>query len=180
MKKTHRSSRLPGLLVAGATCTGLGLIWPAVSFAQQAAPTEPVPVVAEKKYVGPNRALLGGGLITLGAAYIPAVIVAAESNTPIDNQLNIPVVGPWLDLAQRPPCGGPGQFSCSAEGGYVALLIIDGIFQGAGAAATVASFFVPQYETVVRSAKAGDKPHVVVAPTRVGSDGYGVAALGRF
>jgi hypothetical protein len=158
-------------------------MWPSASFAQQSGLTEPVPVVAEKRYSGPNRALLGGGLIMLGGAYIPSVIVAAESNTPADNQLNIPVVGPWLDLAQRPGCGGPGDFTCGTETGYRTLIILSGVFQGLGALSTLASFVVPERATVVRTAKAeqhdASKPHFMLAPS-VGAGGYGVAALGSF
>ena len=120
--------------------TGVSILaavtWTTTSFAQEVVVAEPAPrpVVAEQThYAPPNRALLGGGLIAFGGSYIPSVIVAAANNNPYDNHLYIPVVGPWLDLGNRPACGGVFQTGCGTETGFRTLLVVDGIFQGAGA-----------------------------------------------
>ena len=143
--------------------------------------TEPHPAVVEQTTsYPPNVPLIGAGLIAFGGAYIPSVIVAAANNNSYDNHLYIPVVGPWLDLANRPDCGGFGQTSCGAEGGFKALLIIDGTFQGVGVLATALGFVVPERHTKTVVAAKADVPHVRFAPTPLGRDGYGVTALGNF
>lgn len=70
----------------------------------------------------------GGGLLV--ASYVPSMIVAAESPNDSDKMLWAPVVGPWLDLADRGGC--PVGRSCDTENGYKALLIADGIVQDVG------------------------------------------------
>jgi hypothetical protein len=138
------------------------------------------PVVAERThYSPPNRPLLASGLIAFGGAYIPSVIVAAANNNPYDNHLYIPVVGPWLDLGDRPPCGGVFQTSCGTETAFKTLLVISGVFQGAGAVATVLGLVMPERRSTVVAAKA-DRPSVHIMPAQVSRDGYGVAAFGNF
>ncbi|MGH7269795.1 MAG: hypothetical protein ACREJ3_05130, partial [Polyangiaceae bacterium] len=130
--------------------------WANGSFADDTFAEPPAPhVSAEETTVSPpNAPLLGAGLVTLAGAYVPAVIVAAASNTSYDNRLYLPVVGPWLDLGDRPGCGGFGQHGCGAETGSKALLIIDGAFQGLGAVATVLGLMTPQSHTTMVTAKA--------------------------
>jgi hypothetical protein len=166
--------------------TGVSILaavtWTTTSFAQEVVVAEPAPrpVVAEQThYAPPNRALLGGGLIAFGGSYIPSVIVAAANDNSYDNHLYIPVVGPWLDLGNRPPCGGVFQTGCGTETGFRALLVVDGIFQGAGALSTLLGLVVPERRSTVLTAKA-DKPSVHVLPAQVSRDGYGVAAFGNF
>ncbi len=151
-----------------------------VVVAPQPVVVAPQPTVTEHTtYSAPNPVLLGTGLIVLGGSYIPSVIVAAANNTSYDNHLYIPVVGPWLDLGNRPSCGGFGQTGCGTEDGYKALLIIDGVAQGVGAVATVLGLVVPQRHTTMVVAKA-DKPTVHVLPAQLNRDAYGVAAFGNF
>jgi hypothetical protein len=128
-------------------------------------------------YTGPNRRLIGSGLITFGLSYIPALVVAGTSDVSADHHLYVPIVGPWLDLGGRPGCG-PGQISCDAETTNKVLLVFDGIFQGIGAITTVAGFLSPERHEVV-SAADSDKPTLHLAPANVAS-GYGLAAFGSF
>ena len=143
-------------------------------------------VVEETTYVPPNRAILAGGLIGFAGAYVPSVVVAAANGNSFDNRLYIPIAGPWLDLAQRPGCGG-SQFNCSRESGFAGLLVVDGVVQALGALATGLAFVVPERRTRVLSASADrarksapQKLAVHVVPARLGRDGYGVAAFGGF
>ena len=128
-------------------------------------------------YTGPNRRLIGSGLITFGLSYIPALVVAGTSDVSADHHLYVPIVGPWLDLGDRPGCG-PGQISCDAETTNRVLLVVDGIFQGVGAITVVAGFLSPSATEVVTTADA-DKPTLHLAPANVAS-GYGMAAFGTF
>src|SRR5690242_21840995 len=64
------------------------------------------PAAVESSGVLPNRSMLRSGVFTLGASYVPALVVAIESDHPADDHLYAPVVGPWLDLANRGDCDG--------------------------------------------------------------------------
>jgi hypothetical protein len=143
---------------------------------QAAAPTGYVAEEAEA-YSGPNRSLIGTGLVTLGLSYIPAVVVASKSTQPADHHLFVPVAGPWLNLANRPPCGAEG-IPCEAETTNKVLLGVDGVFQGIGVLTVLAGIFSPEHEAEVVSTSG--KPSVHVAPARMGAGGYGVTAFGAF
>jgi hypothetical protein len=146
------------------------------------------PVVAERTTAAPpNTRIVAGGLFTLAGAYIPSVIVAAANNDSWNNHLYIPVVGPWLDLGNRPPCGGLFQTSCGAEDGFKALLIVDGVFQGLGALGTVLGLVTPQPRTQIVTAKTdadarkkAAKANLHVVPASLGQAAYGLAAFGNF
>jgi hypothetical protein len=125
---------------------------------------------------GPNSALLGSGLFAFGVPYVASVIVASTSNTSADKNLYIPVAGPWMDFANRGPCGGFTQPSCDTETVNKVLLAADGIFQGIGALEIVGAFLTPETRTV----SVASTPRVVVGPSSVGRSGYGLAAAGRF
>jgi hypothetical protein len=139
----------------------------------------PTPYVTEEAeaYNGPNRSLIGTGLVTLGLSYIPAVVVASKSTQPADHHLFVPVAGPWLNLANRPPCGGEG-IACDAETTNKVLLGVDGVFQGIGVLTTLAGIFSPEHEAEVVTSTG--KPSVHVSPARMGVGGYGVTAFGAF
>jgi hypothetical protein len=152
------------------------------------APAQPAPVVAtpvvavpagetRDEYTGPNRRLIGSGLITFGLSYIPSLVVAGTSDVSADHHLYVPIAGPWLDLGDRPGCG-PGQIGCDTETTYKVLLVFDGIFQGIGAITTVAGFLSPERHEQLRTADS-DKPTLHLAPANVAS-GYGMAAFGNF
>jgi hypothetical protein len=135
----------------------------------------PVEVSGTTRTSWVNRPLLLTGLVVLGGSYATSAVVGAESGRPSDNpNLYYPVVGPWLDLAQR-DCS--LQFPCSKEAGNKALLIIDGTLQGLGALAVVTSFFLPEKVGRHFLIIGGDKLHA--SPSVVGS-GYGLGAGGRF
>jgi hypothetical protein len=168
--------------VAVAALTGaVGLIWTASSFAQEttvvATPAAP-PAAEARTYSGPNRALLGTGLVSFGSSYIPSVVVAATSSQSADHHLYVPVVGPWVDLGNRPDCS-VANTSCDNETSNKVLLAVDGVFQGVGVVAVVAGLLTPEHETVVRAGRT-EKPTVRLTPARLGSGGYGLAAIGKF
>ena len=129
----------------------------------------------ETQTTGPNRAFLHSGLWVFGLAYVPAVIVAAESSRHGDKSLYVPVAGPWIDLGSRGGC--LAGSSCNNETVNKVLLVVDGIFQGLGALDFVGAFVFPETRTVTTSSSAF--PSVRFLPAHIGT-AYGVAALGRF
>jgi hypothetical protein len=145
-----------------------------------------VPARAESTYGGPNRALLSTGLISFTGAYVPAVIVGAESTSQVDHRLYIPVAGPWINLAERPGCGDRGT-NCDRETTNKVLVIASGVFQGAGVLTALSAFLFPEKSQTVavvgqNQPKPADakKVSVHVAPTELGSNGYGLTAFGGF
>jgi hypothetical protein len=122
-----------------------------------------------------NRPLLVTGALLFGGTYAASAAVAGESNRPSDNpNLYYPVVGPWLDLAQR-DCT-PTR-PCVGEAGNKTLLVLDGVTQGVGALAVLTSFFVPEKKSRHWFIVGNEKVHA--EPVSVGS-GYGLAAQGKF
>jgi hypothetical protein len=130
-------------------------------------------------YTGPNRALVGTGLVTFTFAYIPAVVVAAESSLPADHHLYIPVAGPWVDLGNRPPCN-VSHINCDTEAANRVLLAVDGAFQGIGVLTVFAGFLVPEHGATTAVTATTDKPSIHFGPTRMGTGGLGAIAYGSF
>jgi hypothetical protein len=149
---------------------------PAAGTTVVATPAAPVAETRDD-YTGPNRRLIGSGLITFGLSYIPSLVVAGTSDISADHHLYVPIVGPWLDLGGRPGCG-VGHIDCDAETTDKVLLVVDGIFQGIGALTTVAGFLSPEHHELVSTADS-DKLTLHLAPAHVAS-GYGLAAFGNF
>src|ERR1700690_573412 len=84
---------------------------PHIAKAQDGAAPRPYVVKDQTESTVPNRPLLHSGIWILGLSYVPAVIVAAESDREGDKRLYIPLVGPWMDLASRSNC--PSNVACS-------------------------------------------------------------------
>jgi hypothetical protein len=125
----------------------------------------------------PNRPLLQSGMLTLGTAYVPALLVAIESERRADENLFAPVVGPWLDLAQR---GADCDGQCKHETVNQTLLVADGIFQGLGALQVLGSFVLPERRalTIARSDGAPTLSFTIM-PTKI-TRGSGLVAMGKF
>lgn len=131
----------------------------------------------------PNRRMLRSGIWTLGLAYAPAALIAGTSERPADTRLFVPVAGPWMNLADRGPCG--ASSACDKESFNKAMLVTDGIFQGLGALQIVSSFLFPETRSPLASRSGSSevavaKPRVKVMPARLKGGGYGVAAQATF
>lgn len=88
----------------------------------------------------PNRPLLiTGGAIFAGTYTTTAIAVAANDSGP-DRSLYIPVVGPWLHLADRDGTEG--------HTGETLLIGASGVLQGAGIAIMIASAIIPEKRSV--------------------------------
>jgi hypothetical protein len=154
--------------------------WTATASAETAVAQSYVqPAGAEPiSYARPNSLLFGGGISVFLASYVPSVIVAVVNDNSYDKHLYIPIAGPWLDLADRPGCGGIGESGCPTENGYRALLVVVGSFQALGAITTILGAALPERRIPVPPKAARPTLHVV--PTQVSRDGYGVEAFGTF
>lgn len=129
--------------------------------------------VTVTRSVYPNRPwLVTGGLILAGSYVTTAVLVGTEGRNVEDSNLLIPVVGPWLNLADR-NCDG-----CDNETRNVALVISTGVLQGVGAGMTLLSFFIP--EKIEAATIQAGPVRMQVAPTQVGRSGMGIGTVGLF
>jgi len=161
-------------------------LWQSSTFADTAVSYESSlkSVGAEPTTYGGANAALGTGLVLFTGPYLASVAVAAESSYSGDQNLYIPLVGPWIDYAGRPSCP-QVPASCAA---YRVLVIGDGIAQDVGALAILASLLVPRRYTnwapwTWTTGKAGParvgRPTVHFIPASYPGGG-GVAAVGTF
>lgn len=149
------------------------------SRAETAAPGAAAPVVERTSYAPPNRLILAAGIAAFAGSYGTSVIVAAANSNSYDNNLYIPLLGPWLDLQNRPGCGGPGEAHCTGrESTERAGLVLSGVFQALGLMTVAVGLIVPEKRHTKTLAKT-DAPRLRVAPALVRS-GYGLAADGTF
>lgn len=161
--------------VAGAAFT-----WPAVAGAQN-----PVP---ETNYgyeqTRPNRPLLITGASLLVGSYATSAIIGMVNDRKADERLAIPVVGPWLDLANR-ECN---IHPCENENWSKVALIASGVLQGAGLIGVVSSFFVPEERFRIWGGGSGARAgvasapsvRIVPSPVAVGRGGTGLTLVGTF
>jgi hypothetical protein len=119
----------------------------------------------------PDGYMLGSGIAVFGISYGAAAIVATTSRRSEDRTLLVPLLGPWLDLSNRPTCG--TNAVCNDENTAKVLLVVNGIFQGVGAFSILGSFLSPEHRRVRR-------PVVEIVPTAMGVGGSGLMAIGRF
>lgn len=157
-------------IIAGVLAT-LALAIPSTSSAQERDRTH----YAERK---PNRAMLITGSAIFLGTYAASATVAAFSDTKGDDYLFVPVVGPWLDAAERDCKLG----ECTTrEDVNIAHIIGSGAAQAAGLGILIGAFFVgerkdgrpaPQPKTV-------DTGTIQVLPLSLRA-GAGIGAFGTF
>jgi hypothetical protein len=148
------------------------------------APEDPLPGgdrVVSKRATG----ALVVGIVLFVLSYGPTLYVGAQSSLSADRALEAPVVGPWIDLAQRPKCVPPTlPFQppidpCTPESAARAALVVSGSAQAAATILTIVG--LPTHPEVVEGAPPaggvgnGSKARVVLVPTL-----QGVTAIGTF
>ncbi len=130
-------------------------------------------VYERETVIRPNRPLLSTGVGIFVIGYGASAVTAAISDRDADKKLFIPVVGPWLDLAERDcdrnPCG-------SNEDLNKAMIITSGAVQGAGVLLGIGSLFIPEK---VETRRVAAKPEVRLTPVSLGR-GAGFGAVGTF
>jgi hypothetical protein len=127
---------------------------------------------------GPSMGMVASGIGIFALSYIPAIVVAGESNLGADKNLYVPIVGPWIDLGQRPGCTAS---DCNGENTAKVAIVVDGVFQAVGAISLIGGLLTPAHETTtVQTADSDLKPTLHLAPAQMGAGGYGMQAFGRF
>jgi hypothetical protein len=139
------------------------------------APAAPSSVVVTDTETRANSEMIATGLVIFGLSYGAVVIVAATSDRSDDQRLYVPVVGPWLDLANRDSCS-IDQASCDGETRNKVLLVADGVFQAGGVLTLVYGLLTPHRVQMTSTSDAG----VRVLPTSFGRGAPGISVLGRF
>jgi hypothetical protein len=162
------------LLAAAITAAAL-LVVPSAAHAQQTVVVNNNDGGARGGYEGPNWMVFSSGLLVFGGAYTTSLVVAGTSNHAGDKLLYAPLVGPWLDMANRCPSNG----NCSTSQTAAVLgLAVDGVFQGLGALTIATAFLLPVRH---RRYLAGDgKLTVSVVPASYGRGTPGLSAVGTF
>jgi hypothetical protein len=159
--------RLPIALAAATAALG-SFVLPAVAQADQVVVVDSAP-----EYRGPSWGVLSSGLFVFAGTYTASFVVAATSNHPGDKALFAPLVGPWLDIANRCPT------TCNGELGNKVLLGFDGVFQGLGVLSVVSAFLVPRRHRAVAS-RGGETASFHVVPASMGRGTPGLMAVGTF
>jgi hypothetical protein len=126
-----------------------------------------------------RRGLLTGGACLLGVPYLltlTSALLTSTSGGHFPEVLYIPIAGPIIEavqMAQEPLCYG---IDCRLNRTLgLAVSIIDGVLQVAGAAMIVVGIFVRHTVLVP------DEPGIVsVAPVLMGRGGLGLGVLARF
>lgn len=142
-----------------------------------AGPTTPEPrqrdTVTVTRSMTPNRPwLIVGGALLVGT-YVPtAILSSTEGRSVEDRNLLIPVIGPWLNVADR-RCDG-----CDNESGNVAMVVGSGVLQGVGAGMLIMSFFIPEKIEAATIQAGPVKLHF--APAQLGRSGMGLGTIGVF
>jgi hypothetical protein len=142
-------------------------------------PPQPLVITPDslREETRPNGAAIVSGLVIFGIPYGASLASYGASKHVGDDNLWIPVAGPWLDLADRGTLPAP-RSQREDEITNRALLVADGVFQALGAAAVISAFIFPEVREkhVVETAK----PHLRVTPMKLGRASYGVGAVGSF
>jgi hypothetical protein len=125
---------------------------------------------------GSSAGVIVSSAVTFGLAYGASVFVAANSTHPGDNRLYVPVLGPWLDIADRGKCGSIAASSCDRETTNKILLVGDGIIQGASAIGFIAGLLTPSHTAVVATKDAT----VHLTPVSLAGHSPGLGAYGSF
>jgi hypothetical protein len=115
----------------------------------------------------PNKPLLyTGGLIFAGSYGTTALVTAVNDN---DRSLYIPVVGPWMHLADMPSTAGTADTILTAG---------SGILQGAGVLIALSSLVIP--EKVASATIQAGNTKINFTPTSYGRGSAGIGAIGTF
>ena len=119
----------------------------------------------------PNKAVLITGTSLLVSTYVTTAALAGANGSVADKDLYIPIVGPWINIGDRPS-------STRSDSTRDTLLIAgSGVLQGIGALMAVGSFFIPEKVPAARI-QAGNVKMEVMPTAAAGSAGLG--AIGTF
>jgi hypothetical protein len=139
----------------------------------------PRTTVAQRVTTRPHPALLKLGITFVTLAYASSVVTAAVSTQSADQNLYIPIVGPWIDIAVR-DCGA-GDRCGGTDDVAKSLIVASGMAQGAGLALGLSSLFIEEVVETrrVEPAPAASSSEIRVVPLTFAA-GAGFGAVGRF
>jgi hypothetical protein len=89
-----------------------------------------------------NASVITTGVVTFGISYGIAAIAASQSNRDSDKRMYVPLLGPWLAMADRGDCN-VADSNCDNETTDKVLMAIDGVFQAAGVITAVYGVLSP-------------------------------------
>jgi hypothetical protein len=118
----------------------------------------------------PNTPLLVTGGVLLAATYATTAALSGSNGPIADRDLYLPIVGPWINLADR-------DTNRENNTRDTVLIAGSGVLQGLGALMLVTSFFVPENVPAARISAGNVK--MQVSPT-ASMGGGGVGAVGTF
>ena len=119
----------------------------------------------------PNKALLITGSSLFVSTYVTTAALAGANGGAGDKDLYIPVVGPWINIAER---NGAHYENNTRD---TVLIAGSGVLQGIGAVMAVTSFFVPEKVPAARITAGNVKMEIT---PQAGAGGGGLGAVGVF
>jgi len=138
---------------------------------QQAAASE------NESYTVANSSVITSGVVTFGISYGVAAIAAASSDRDSNKRMYVPLLGPWLAMADRGDCP-VAESRCDHETRDKVLMAVDGVFQAAGVITAVYGVLTPV--TVVHSRNSAKiDAHVIPVSMGQGSSA-GLGVVGTF
>jgi hypothetical protein len=138
----------------------LAIVFVAIATATRDARAQDVVVERREVPVGAGVPWIGAGTVVSSISTGVALIVATTSTYDYDRLLFIPIFGPFIDLAYRPP-------SSTEETWARVGLVIDGVAQAAGLAMLIVG-------TVMHHQKLPKHPRQLIVPIAT-SGGAGVS-----
>lgn len=136
----------------------------------------------ETYYESWNRPMFTTGAILFLGSYGAALVVAGTSeDDAIDrgnDQLYIPIAGPWMALNDRPDCDALND--CDNEEWKKGLLIADGVVQAVGAGTMIAGLLQPRETRVLTNPVASRSFRVTPTASLGRGTGPGLVVAGRF
>lgn len=139
----------------------------------------------ETYYESWNRPMFTAGAVLFLGSYGAAVMVAGMSEDDVidrgNDNLYIPIAGPWMALNDRPECGRlTDSLDCEDEDWKKALLIADGLIQAGGAATMIAGLLQPRETRVLANPVASRTFRVTPTASLGRGGGPGLVVAGRF
>lgn len=129
----------------------------------------------EVEVTWPNTPLVVSGLFTFGLSYGISAFVAAITDSAANDQLYVPVIGPWLDIYEREHCP-LDEADCAQETTNKIRLGVLGAFQAIGAATFVYGLIT---QRKVNRATVAGKP-IDIVPVMMDGGGKGFGVTGSF
>jgi hypothetical protein len=163
----HRMTTFRHILIAGLTLGVVLLAQPTLLHAQTSG--------EEEQLTRANTPMIVSGLFTFGLAYSVSALVAATTDDEANDELYMPIVGPWRAIQERGDCP-VAEADCAHETTVKIRLGVLGVFQAIGAATFL--YGLVHERKVNRATVAGQEMDFV--PVSMAGGGRGLAVTGSF